>query len=155
VSVKKVTRVITDTSFTIYHEHFKTDFRAHRIPDNENLDAWVNCQTHSNIVTCLDNFKAKGPDGQVRHFSMTETSSEGHSNPNMYQFIESLNLNLAIDVPRYYLELIYDMGIQLATALDFAHNSGLVHGQLDLSKVVIQKEGDNLIFKITDFAPTS
>jgi serine/threonine protein kinase len=64
-------------------------------------------------------------------------------------------LNLAIDVPRNYLELIYDMAIQLATALDFAHNSGTVHGQLDLSKVQLDKEGDNIIFKITDFAPAS
>lgn len=86
----------------------------------------MDLQTHSNIVTALDSFKAKGPDGKVRHFSMTEIPSE--SCENMYQYIEKLNLNLAIDVPRNYLELIYDMAIQLATALDFAHNSGTVHG---------------------------
>lgn len=53
----------------------------------------------------------------------------------MYAYIESLKLDLAMEVPRSYLELIYDVGIQLATALDFAHNAGLVHGQFDLSKV--------------------
>jgi serine/threonine protein kinase len=104
-------------------------------------------------VTALDSFRAKGPSGESHHFSMTEMTHEG--NPNMYQYIESLNLNLAIDVPRSYLELIYDLAIQLSTALDFAHTAGLVHGQLDLSKVVLAKEGDNLIFKITDFAPVS
>mgnify|MGYP003695028639 CR=1 FL=1 len=73
----------------------------------------------------------------------------------MYQHIESLKLELAIDVPRSYLELIYDVAIQLATGLDFAHNNGLIHGCLDLSKVVLTKEKDNIIFKLTDFAPTS
>lgn len=73
----------------------------------------------------------------------------------MYAYIESLKLDLAMEVPRTYLELIYDVGIQLATALDFAHNAGLVHGQFDLSKVQIQNNGENLEFKITDFCPTS
>ncbi len=73
----------------------------------------------------------------------------------MYAYIESLKLDLAMEVPRTYLELIYDVGIQLATALDFAHNAGLVHGQFDLSKVQIQNNGENFEFKITDFCPTS
>jgi hypothetical protein len=30
---------------------------------------------------------------------------------NMYTHIESLNLDLAMEVPRTYLELIYDVGI--------------------------------------------
>ena len=37
--------------------------------------------------------------------------------------------------------------------MDFAHNSGLVHGQFDLSKVVLEIENENIIYKITDFAP--
>ena len=73
----------------------------------------------------------------------------------MYQHILSLRLDLAIDVPRSYLELIYDVAIQLATGLDFAHSAGLVHGQFDLSKVVIDKDKKNLVFKIQDFAPGS
>lgn len=40
-------------------------------------------------------------------------------------------------VPSDYHEFIYDAAIQLATGLDFAHNAGLVHGQFDLSKVVV------------------
>lgn len=57
-------------------------------------------------------------------FVMSEVTNGG----NMYQYIEKLNLDLAMDVPRSYLELVFDVGIQIATALDFAHNSGLVHG---------------------------
>lgn len=56
---------------------------------------------------------------------------------NMYQLIQSKNLDLAVKVPSDYHEFIYDVAIQLATGLDFAHNAGLVHGQFDLSKVVV------------------
>lgn len=51
--------------------------------------------------------------------------------------------------------MIYDVAIQLATGLDFAHNAGLVHGQFDMSKVVISRDKDNLVYKITDWAPYS
>lgn len=39
--------------------------------------------------------------------------------------------------------------------MEFAHNNGLVHGQFDLSNVVISKDADNVIYKITDFKPIS
>ena len=73
----------------------------------------------------------------------------------MYQYIESLGLNLAINVPLSYIELIYDCVIQLAMGLEFAHNNGLVHGQFDLSNVVITKDTDNIIFKVSDFKPVT
>ena len=37
-------------------------------------------------------------------------------------------LNLAEWVPLEYIELVYDASIQLITAIDFAHNSKLIHG---------------------------
>jgi hypothetical protein len=37
--------------------------------------------------------------------------SEMTNGGNMYQYIEKLNLDLAMDVPREYLELTYDVGI--------------------------------------------
>lgn len=57
-------------------------------------------------------------------FSMVENNNGG----NIFNQIKRLNLNLAIDVPRSYIEMIYDVAIQLAQGMDFAHNSGLVHG---------------------------
>jgi serine/threonine protein kinase len=39
--------------------------------------------------------------------------------------------------------------------LDFAHSNGLVHGQFDLSNVVITKDIENLMFNITDFRPVT
>ena len=66
----------------VHHEHFKQDFTARRIEDTEDIASWIGLQTHSNIVTALDSFKAKGPDGTIRHFSMTEMANE--NNQNMY-----------------------------------------------------------------------
>jgi serine/threonine protein kinase len=66
--------------------------------------------------------------------------------------------------------MVFDCTIQLVTAMDFAHNNKLIHGQLDLSKIKIsegplakedEKDGIekprspyyNLEFEVTDFAP--
>lgn len=80
---------------------------------------------------------------------------EANNGGSIFQYIKRLNLNLAIDVPRSYIENIFDIAIQLTQGLDFAHNSGLVHGQFDLSKVILEVENDNIMYKITDFAPES
>ena len=95
---------------------------------------------------------------------------------NMYAKIQSLidgkcgldKLNLNEWVPLEYIEMVYDATIQIVTAIDFAHNSKLVHGQLDLSKVKINLNKaklsdpdykptpyDDLEFAVTDFAPLS
>lgn len=72
-------------------------------------------------------------------------------------------------MPLEYIELVYDASIQLITAIDFAHNSKLIHGQLDLSKVKLNRKlppceceatafkspYENLEFEVTDFAPVS
>ena len=112
----------------IYHEDFRQEFLLKQIPETESIEKWIDLQTHSNLVTAFDSFVE--PESGFK-FEMTELNNGG----NMYAYIESLKLDLAMEVPRSYLELIYDVGIQLATALDFAHNAGLVHGQFDLSKV--------------------
>ena len=59
-----------------------------------------------------------------KQFSMAEVTNGG----DMYNYIESLGLNLAISVPHQYIETIYDCIIQLTLGLEFAHNNGLVHG---------------------------
>ena len=106
---------------------------ARKIVQDEDISNWIDIQTHSNIVTAFDTFFEETTNSM---YSMIELTNAG----NMYQYIASLKLDLAIDVPKAYRERIYDVAIQLATALDFAHNSGLIHGQFDLSKVVIDKE---------------
>ena len=37
--------------------------------------------------------------------------AENNNGGNMFQHIKRLNLNLAIDVPRSYIEMIYDVAI--------------------------------------------
>jgi len=74
---------------------------------------------HTNVVTSFDQIPHEG-----KLFSLSECTNGG----NMYQHIESLGLNLAINVPLSYIELIYDCAIQLTLGMEFAHNNGLVHG---------------------------
>ena len=38
--------------------------------------------------------------------------------------------------------------------MDFAHNSGLVHGAFDMSEVRVKNNDGNYEFKISDFEPT-
>ena len=123
--------MICDTAYIIYHEDFRQEFVIRQIPDIEDITRWIDLQAHTNIITAFDSFRDEVSEA---HFSMVESNNGG----NIFQYIKRLNLNLAIDVPRSYIETIYDVAIQLAQGLDFAHNSGLVHGQFDLSKVVLQ-----------------
>ena len=138
--------VLNDTAYIIYHEDFRREFVIRSIPDGEDISKWIELQTHSNIVTAFHSF-IETVSGC--HFSMVENNNDS----NIFNHIKGLDLDLAIDVPKSYIEKIYDVAIQLATGLDFAHNSGLVHGQFDLSKVVLEKEKDSILYKITDFAP--
>jgi serine/threonine protein kinase len=64
-----------------------------------------------------------------------------------------MNLNLGINIPLSYIELIYDCMIQITQALDFAHKNGLAHGSFGLNNVVVHNEGDTPIYKITNFTP--
>jgi len=134
----------------MYHEGFRQEFMARKVADDENIKKWIELQQHSNIVTAFDMFYEETTHS---HYAMIELTNQG----NMYQHIASLDLNLAIDVPKDYREMVFDVAIQLATALDFAHNAQLVHGKFDLSSVVIDREGrknakdgkgNNLVFKI-------
>lgn len=79
-------------------------------------------------------------------------------------------LDLVNWVPLEYIEMVFNATIQIVTAIEFAHAHGLIHGQLDLSRVWITQrrrlEGNeneedeifdaysNLEFEVTDFAPT-
>ena len=128
---------------------------ARKVAEDESINKWIELQQHSNIVTAFDIFYEETTHS---HYAMTELTNYG----SMYQYIANLDLNLAIAVPKDYRELVFDVAIQLATALDFAHNAQLVHGKLDLGSVVISRKGwkkdgtgDNLVFKIQDFAPQS
>lgn len=82
-------------------------------------------------------------------FQLTEFS--GITSIDMYRHIESMQLNLALSVPRSYLELIYDCVIQLAIGLEFAHDNNTIHGNLNLSNVLMVRDEENPIFKLNNF----
>ncbi len=96
--------VISDTAYVIYHEDFRQEFIIRQIPDEEDITRWIDIQAHTNITTAFDSFR---DDLSGAHFSMAENNSGG----NIFQHIKRLNLNLAIDVPRSYIEMIYDVAI--------------------------------------------
>ena len=73
----------------------------------------------------------------------------------MYEFIEGLGLDLSTKVSSSYLEIIYDCIIQLSMAMDYAHKNGLVHGNLNLANVLLSRDGDTNVYKVTDFKPVS
>lgn len=136
-----VKAILSEHSFIMYHEEFKQEFMARKIADDEDISKWIDLQAHSNIVTAFDTFYEEITQSK---YAMIELTNAG----NMYQFIAKQDVELGICVSRDYRELIYDVAIQLATALDFAHNCGLVHGKFDLSCVVIDEEKGNNVFKI-------
>jgi len=116
------------------------------IPEEEDLSRWIDLPTHSNIATAFDQFEHDG-----RRFELSESCNGG----NMYDFISSLQLNLGLNVPAFYLEIIYDSMIQLTLGLEYAHHNGIVHGSLDLSNVVLSRDGENIMYKITGFRPVT
>lgn len=61
-------------------------------------------QAHSNIAIAFESFKDL--DTGYR-FQMTELNNGG----NMFDYIKSLNLDLSLDVPRRYRELVFDVAI--------------------------------------------
>ena len=74
------------------------------VSDEEDISKWIDLQTHSNIMTAFDSFRDEGTETS---FSMVENNNGG----NIFSHIKRLNLNLAIDVPRTYIEMIYDVAI--------------------------------------------
>lgn len=71
------------------------------------------------------------------------------------QFIEAQKIDLSKQIPNGYREFVYDVTIQLANGLKEAHSHGLVHGNFDISKVVLEFSGKQMCMecKITDFEP--
>lgn len=126
----QVKRIVSETSFLVYHDDFRQDFLIKQIHDDEDINRWIDMHAHSNIVTAFESFRDKETGFR---FQMTEMYNGG----NMFDYIRSLNLDLSLDVTRKYREHVFDVAIQVATGMDAAHNSGLVHGNFDLSKVVI------------------
>lgn len=54
--IKLGKKIVTDSSFVIYHEDFRQEFLIKQIPETESIEKWIELQTHSNLVTAFDSF---------------------------------------------------------------------------------------------------
>ena len=95
---------MNDTTFVIYHEDFRREFVIKCVDHSEDIQKWVDLQAHSNVITAFDIFIETV---SASKFTMVEHNNGG----NIFSHIKSLNLDLAIDVPKSYIEKIYDVAI--------------------------------------------
>ena len=103
-------KVLNEKTFIVFHDDFKEEFVLRNIPNDEKLNRWIDLPPHTNIVTAFDVLTHDG-----KQFSLCENTNGG----TVYSYIETLNLNLALNVPQSYIELIYDCAIQLAPSMLF------------------------------------
>lgn len=142
-NILAVKGILTEKCFLVDHDELKEDLVIKSIPENENIKQWIELPSHTNIVTAYDQFEH---DKNI--FQLTEYW--GQDAIDMYRYIDKMRLNLALQVPRDYLELIYDATIQLAIGLESMHDNNTLHGCLNLSNVLMIKDDDNPIFKINN-----
>lgn len=147
ITVKKI---ISETEFVVWHEELRSNLVMKLIDLDENLIRWIRLPPHSNIVTCFDTFNHVEGEEEM-HFSLTEACNGG----DMFSHIESLNLNLGINIPLSYMDMIYDCMIQLTLAIEYAHNNMCPHGKFGLQNVMLSYDGDTPIYKISNFCPGS
>lgn len=136
--------IMTEKCFLVGHEELNEDLIIKCIPEDENIQKWIDLPSHTNIVTAYDQFKH-----DKNEFQLTEYC--GPNSIDLYRYIDSMKLSLGITVPRHYLELIYDCVIQLAIGLEFAHDNNIVHGNLNLSNILMLKDQESPIFKLNNF----
>ena len=73
-----MTRILTTSSFEVYHRDLQQEFVLRRISEIEDISKWIDMVSHSNIVTALEQFKWQG-----EKFQLVEKNNGG----NMYQKI--------------------------------------------------------------------
>lgn len=86
--------------------------------------------THPNIVTIYDVGEEQG----VVYIAM--------------EFLEGVPLSEVVRGTLPSIKVVLELGVQLAEALDYAHQKGVVHRDMKPSNIVVQADG---LLKITDF----
>lgn len=154
-----VKKILSQTEFLVFHEELKIYLELRETRYDEKLESWIQLPPHSNIVSILDTFTHQK--GEKRYnFSLQDTildlrQPEAKRSCTMYKHIESLNLNLGINISRQYMETIYNCIIQVCQGIDFAHSHGLVHGSLGLHNILVTYDEQCAIFKVTNFTHDS
>lgn len=150
-----VQHVLSETEFVAYHNELQTPMILKQIGSSEDLSNWIKLPTHSNVVNCFDTFHDRERHMQFSLAEVAKVSTGDTEVHDMYSFVRSMNLNLGIKIETSYMEMIYDCMIQLTLGMEHAHINGLVHGTFGLHSVVVSKDGDTSIYKMTNFTPGS
>lgn len=89
--------------------------------------------------------------GRLSHPNIVTVYDVGHDHDTIYiamEFLEGTPLNQMITQGRLGLENIVDLGVQMAEAVDYAHQKGIVHRDVKPTNIIVTSNGQ---VKITDF----
>jgi eukaryotic-like serine/threonine-protein kinase len=96
-------------------------------------------------------FKEARAIGRLLHRNIVTAFDAGEDRGNIYiamEFVEGKPLDHLISEKRFDFQEVLDIGIQVAEALDYAHQKGVVHRDIKPSNMIMDPEG---LVKITDF----
>jgi serine/threonine protein kinase len=89
--------------------------------------------------------------GRLSHPNIVTVYDVGRDHGTIYiamEFLEGNPLNEVIQGKRLGLEEIVDLGVQVAEALDYAHEKGIVHRDIKPTNIILTPDGQA---RITDF----
>jgi serine/threonine-protein kinase len=89
--------------------------------------------------------------GRLSHPSIVTVYDVGQDQGNLYiamEFLEGISLDKIIEKKRLNIEEIIDLGVQVAEALNYAHQQGVIHRDIKPANIVLTPDSR---VRITDF----
>ncbi len=89
--------------------------------------------------------------GRLSHPNIVTVFDVGEDHGTIYiamEFLEGHSLDLLIDKTTFSPEKVVELGMQVAGALDYAHQQGIVHRDIKPGNIIISQQGQ---VKVTDF----